>query len=221
MHIEEDDTLLFIGDSITDAGRDRADPTSLGNGYVHEIAQTLRDRANTGSGPAPGPSPRVINKGLNGNRVYDLESRWNSDVTDLRPTVVTVKIGINDTWRHFDSQLPSPVHEFEACLDRLLAGTAQTLAARLVVITPFLLPVTPEQEGWFDDLLPRTDAVLRAALGNGAQVVRADLALHRAAQEREAAELAPDGVHPSPLGHRLIADAWLAAVGSRTPDLRQ
>jgi lysophospholipase L1-like esterase len=219
MHIEEDDTLLFIGDSITDAGRDRTDSTSLGNGYVHEIAQTLRGRANAGSSPIR--SPRIINQGLNGNRVYDLESRWTTDVTDHRPTVVTVKIGINDTWRRYDSQLPSPVHEFEACLDRLLADAARTLAARLVVITPFLLPVTPEQEGWFDDLSPRTEAVLRAAQGNGAQVVRADLALLRAAREHEAAELAPDGVHPSPLGHRLIADAWLAAVDARTPDPRR
>jgi lysophospholipase L1-like esterase len=217
VHLREDDTLLFIGDSITDAGRDRTDATSLGNGYVHEIARTLRERANAGPG-APGPAPRIINKGINGNRVYDLESRWRTDVTDLRPTVVTVKIGINDTWRHYDSGLPSPVHEFEACLDRLLECTAQTLAARLVVITPFLLPVTPEQEGWFHDLAPRTDAVLRAARANGAQVVRADLALLRAVQNRKAAELAPDGVHPSPLGHRLIADAWLAAVDARTPD---
>ncbi|MFI5806102.1 SGNH/GDSL hydrolase family protein [Streptomyces sp. NPDC051561] len=214
MYLKEDDTLLFIGDSITDAGRDRADATSLGNGYVHAIAQSLRDRANNGPGGIPGPSPRVINKGLNGNRVYDLESRWATDVTELRPTVLTVKIGINDTWRRYDRQLPSPVAEFEACLDRLLADAARTLAARLVVITPFLLPVTPEQESWFDDLLPRRDAVLRAAAGNGAQVVRADLVLTRAARDREAARLAPDGVHPSPLGHRLIADAWLAGAGA-------
>ncbi|MCX5205430.1 SGNH/GDSL hydrolase family protein [Streptomyces sp. NBC_00237] len=223
MHINADDTLLFIGDSITDAGRDRTVATSLGDGYVHEIARTLRDRATAGPGPvsAPGRAPRIINKGLNGNRVYDLESRWTTDVTALRPTVVTVKIGINDTWRRYDSQLPSPVDEFEACLDRLLKGTTETLGARLVVITPFLLPVTPEQEDWFDDLLPRTDAVLRAARDNGAQVVRADLALRRAAQEREAAELAPDGVHPSPLGHRLIADAWLTEVDARTPAPRR
>ncbi|MFD3515798.1 SGNH/GDSL hydrolase family protein [Streptomyces sp. NPDC058657] len=221
MPLNEDDTLLFIGDSITDAGRDRADAVSLGNGYVHEIARTLRDRTHAGPGPTRSRSPRIINKGLNGNRVYDLASRWATDVTDLRPTVVTVKIGINDTWRHYDSGLPSPVDEFEACLDRLLAGTAQTIAARLIVITPFLLPVTPEQEGWFEDLLPRTEAVLRAALGNGAQVVRADRVLNRAAQEHTATELAPDGVHPSPLGHRLIADAWLAAFEGRTPGPRR
>ncbi|MET9657042.1 SGNH/GDSL hydrolase family protein [Streptomyces sp. NPDC006510] len=207
MHIKETDTLLFIGDSITDAGRDRTDSASLGGGYVHEIARTLH--AGAGHGPA------VINKGLNGNRVYDLEARWTTDVLDHRPNVVTVKIGINDTWRRYDRGLISPVDEFETCLDRLLADTARKLAARLVVITPFLLPVTPDQEDWFEDLTPRTDAVLRTAAANGAQVVRADLALHRAAEAKAAAELAPDGVHPSPLGHRIIADAWLAAVDSR------
>ncbi|MFB9522932.1 MULTISPECIES: SGNH/GDSL hydrolase family protein [Streptomyces] len=213
-HLTENDTLLFIGDSITDAGRDRTDPASLGDGYVHEIARTLRERADAGAGRPP----RVVNRGLNGNRVYDLEPRWAADVTDLGPTVVTVKIGINDTWRRYDRDLPSPVQEFEACLGRLLAATTRTLAARLVVITPFLLPVTPDQERWFDDLLPRTDAVLRAARAHGAQVVRADLALLHAARDHEAAELAPDGVHPSPLGHRLIADAWLAAALPLTAD---
>ncbi|MFE6496943.1 SGNH/GDSL hydrolase family protein [Streptomyces sp. NPDC057748] len=215
-HIKETDTLLFIGDSITDAGRDRTDSASLGSGYVHEIARTLHDRASGGPGPA------VINKGLNGNRVYDLEARWTTDVIDLRPTVVTVKIGINDTWRRYDRGIMSPVDEFEACLDRLLADTARKLSARLVVITPFLLPVTAEQEDWFEDLTPRTEAVLRAATANGAQLVRADLALRRAAEQHGAAELARDGVHPSPAGHRIIADAWLDAVGiaAAVPDPR-
>ncbi|MFF3782087.1 SGNH/GDSL hydrolase family protein [Streptomyces sp. NPDC001933] len=216
-HIKETDTLLFIGDSITDAGRDRTDSASLGSGYVHEIARTLHDRASGGPGPA------VVNKGLNGNRVYDLEARWTTDVIDLRPTVVTVKIGINDTWRRYDRGIMSPVDEFEACLDRLLADTARKLSARLVVITPFLLPVTAEQEDWFEDLTPRTEAVLRAATANDAQLVRADLALRRAAEQHEAAELARDGVHPSPAGHRIIADAWLDAVGfaAAVPDPRR
>lgn len=206
MHIKETDTLLFIGDSITDAGRDREDSASLGDGYVNEIARTLRARA------GDGPAPAVINRGVSGNRVYDLEARWSTDVIDHRPTVVTVKIGINDTWRLYDSRLASPVDEFEACLDRLLADTVRELSAQLVVITPFLLPVTPEQERWFEDLTPRIDAVLRAAAANGAQVVRADLAMRRAAETKEAAELARDGVHPSPLGHRIVAEAWFAAV---------
>ncbi|MET9922728.1 SGNH/GDSL hydrolase family protein [Streptomyces sp. NPDC059605] len=208
MRITEKDTLLFIGDSITDSGRDRTDPASLGDGYVHGIARTLRDRAGTG------PVPAVINRGISGHRVYDLEPRWTTDVIDHRPTVVTVKIGINDTWRRYDQELLSPVDEFEACLDRLLTETERGLSARLVVITPFLLPVTPGQEEWFEDLAPRTDAVLRTALAHNALVVRADLVLPRAAEDSSAAELAPDGVHPTPLGHRLIADAWFAEVDS-------
>ncbi|MFJ1678115.1 GDSL-type esterase/lipase family protein [Streptomyces sp. NPDC088251] len=122
MHIKDEDTLLFIGDSIADAGRDRTHSASFGSGYVQEIAQTLRARASAG----PGPGPTVINKGLDGNRVYDLESRWTTDVIDHRPTVVTVKIGINDTWRRYDRGLVSPVGEFEACLGRLLAETVRT-----------------------------------------------------------------------------------------------
>ncbi|MEU5582555.1 SGNH/GDSL hydrolase family protein [Streptomyces huasconensis] len=205
MNLTSADTLLFIGDSITDAGRDRADGTSLGDGYVERIARALRARA--GAAPAA-----VINKGLNGNRVYDLEARWATDVLAQRPTVVTVKIGINDTWRRYDRGLASPVVQFEACLDRLLAYTAQKLAARLVVVTPFLLPVAPHQERWHEDLAPRTEAVLRAARANGAEVVRADLVMARAAERHGAAALAPDGVHPSALGHDLLADAWLTAL---------
>lgn len=216
MRIKNDDTLLFIGDSITDAGRDRADSASLGAGYVHEIARTLRDRAAEG----PGPGPRVINRGISGNRVYDLETRWTTDVIDHRPTVVTVKIGINDTWRHYDSGLASPVDEFESCLDGLLADTARMMPARLVVITPFLVPVGPDQERWFDDLTPRTDAVLRAAANNGAQVVRADHVMARAVRDRQPVELARDGVHPTPLGHRLIADAWLAVADPAATEAR-
>lgn len=216
MRIKNDDTLLFIGDSITDAGRDRADSASLGAGYVHEIAQTLCDRA--AGGPRPGP--RVINRGISGNRVYDLETRWATDVIGHRPTVVTVKIGINDTWRHYDSGLASPVDAFETCLDGLLADTARRLSARLIVITPFLVPVGPDQESWFEDLTPRTDAVLRAAANNGAQVVRADQVMARAVRDRQPAELARDGVHPTPLGHRLIADAWLAVADPAAADAR-
>ncbi|MCQ4205598.1 GDSL-type esterase/lipase family protein [Streptomyces longispororuber] len=208
MHFTHDDTLLFIGDSITDAGRDRTDGSSLGNGYVSEIARSLRERAEST------PGPRILNRGVNGHRVYDLEARWTTDVIDEKPTVLTVKIGINDTWRRYDRGVLSPVAEFHACLDRLLADTTRRLSPRLVVITPFLLPVEPGQEAWFEDLDPRIDAVLQAATHHEAQVVRADLVLQRAARDHAAADLAHDGVHPTPLGHRLIADAWLSAVGA-------
>ncbi|MFG2834057.1 SGNH/GDSL hydrolase family protein [Streptomyces zaomyceticus] len=201
MRFTRDDLLLFIGDSVTDTGRDREDPASLGDGYVRMIAEAL---------PCPAT---VVNQGVNGHRVRDLEARWATDVLAFAPSVVTVLIGINDTWRRYDRGLLSPVPEFEASLGRVLTLVEEKCAARLFVMTPFLLPAGPEQETWFEDLAPRTDAVLRAATARGATVVRTDLALLRAAEEHGTAALAPDGVHPSPLGHRVIARAWLEAAG--------
>ncbi|MFI6940048.1 SGNH/GDSL hydrolase family protein [Streptomyces sp. NPDC050418] len=215
MHFTDSDTLVFIGDSITDAGRDRTDPSSLGNGYVNEIARTLNARAATGH--KADPAPRIINRGVNGHRIRDLAPRWTTDVLDHRPTHVTVKIGINDTWRRYDRGLLSPVPEFRAALDRLLDLTARHTTARLTVITPFLLPVRPDQHAWFEDLQPRTEAVLRAAADHKARIVRADLVLEQAARHHAAAELAHDGVHPTPLGHRLIADAWLSTAEAVSP----
>jgi lysophospholipase L1-like esterase len=203
------DRLLFAGDSITDSSRDRTDPASLGKGYVQRIADRLGD------------GPVVLNKGLNGNRIYDLEARWTTDVLAERPTVLTVKIGINDTWRTFDRGLPSPVEKFRAAYRRLLASARQHLPAELYVITPFLLPVEPEQHEWLDDLAPRIEVAIEVATEFGARLVRADLFMPRAAEEHGAATLAPDGVHPSPLGHRLLAEAWLATAGAPVEEVHR
>ncbi|EMD23029.1 SGNH/GDSL hydrolase family protein [Amycolatopsis azurea] len=202
MKFTEADRLLFAGDSITDSSRDRADPASLGKGYVRRIADLLGD------------GPEVLNRGVNGNRIYDLEARWTTDVLAARPTALTVKIGINDTWRTFDRGLPSPIGKFRAAYTRLLASARQHLPAELYVITPFLLPVEPEQREWEGDLAPRIEAAIDVATEFGARLIRADLFMPRAAAEHGAATLAPDGVHPSPLGHRLLAEAWLAAAGA-------
>ncbi|AGM06065.1 SGNH/GDSL hydrolase family protein [Amycolatopsis keratiniphila] len=202
MRFTEADRLLFAGDSITDSSRDRTDPASLGKGYVRRIADLLGD------------GPEVLNRGINGNRIYDLEARWATDVLAARPTVLTVKIGINDTWRTFDRGLPSPIDKFRAAYSRLLAGARRDLPAELYVITPFLLPVEPEQQDWVADLAPRIEAAIEVATEFGARLIRADLFMPQAAAEHGAATLAPDGVHPSPLGHRLLAEAWLATAGS-------
>ncbi|WP_370942081.1 SGNH/GDSL hydrolase family protein [Amycolatopsis sp. cg5] len=200
----EQDRLLFIGDSITDSGRDRSDPNSLGAGYVRQIAAALN-------------APAVLNKGLNGNRIYDMKARWATDVLAERPTVVTVKIGINDTWRTFDRGLASPIDRFHAAYTSVLAQTRRHLTADLYIITPFLLPVRAEQHSWMDDLAPRIEVARELAAEFGARLVRADLIMPKAAAEHGAATLAPDGVHPSGLGHRILAAAWLDAAGVPPP----
>jgi acyl-CoA thioesterase I len=199
MELQDVGTIVFTGDSVTDCGR-RADPRGIGDGYVRMIEQELG-----------GPPPRIVNTGLSGDRLVDLERRWPDEVVAHHAGLVSVLIGINDTWRHFDRRLTSPVPEFEARYDRLLAGLD---GSRLVLVEPFVLPVMPDQEDWRPDVEERIRVVHRMAARHGAVLVPADRELRKLAEEVGAATLAADGVHPTPAGHRALAEVWLDTVRS-------
>lgn len=196
--------LVFAGDSITDAGRDRTDPGSLGDGYVSLVADALS---------SADADVAVLNAGISGNRVRDLERRWSADVLTQEPDVLTLFIGINDTWRRFDADDPTTVEAFEEGYRRLLASLDGDAAPRLIVMEPYLLPVREDQEAWLEDLDPKRGVVRRLAAERGATLVPLHELLSAEAQTYGAAELAPDGVHPTPLGSRIIADAWLRSSG--------
>ncbi|MFC8721041.1 SGNH/GDSL hydrolase family protein [Kitasatospora sp. NPDC057198] len=194
-------TVLFQGDSITDAGRDRTRPDHLGHGYAALIAPAL-----------PG-APTVLNRGIGGDRLADLSARWDTDTLAHRPDLVSLLIGVNDTWRHHDSGLPSPVDAWEDEYRELLRRLHAHCAPRLVLIEPFLVPVTPEQWTWRGDLDPRIHAVRRLAAEHDALLLAADGLLNQAARTAgDPALITLDGVHPTPLGHGLLADAWLSLV---------
>jgi len=91
-------TILFQGDSITDAGRKRNHNESLGDGYVMMTAAWL-------SALYPEYHLKFFNRGIAGNRVRNLRSRWKKDCLDLRPDLVSVLIGINDiNWKATSSE---------------------------------------------------------------------------------------------------------------------
>lgn len=192
--------MSFIGDSITDAGRDRTDPGSFGDGYVSLLAPELQ------AGGA-----EVLNLGIAGDRAVDLAARWASDLMPTAPQVLTVYVGINDVWRRFDSDDPTPTEWFEQTLRALLASAVDAFDPVLILMEPYLLPVRDEQRGWLEELDEKRAAVRRLAVEFGAQLVPLHEVLTAAAEGRDAAELAPDGVHPFPEASRLIADAWRTA----------
>jgi acyl-CoA thioesterase I len=190
--------VLFIGDSTTDCGRRDDAPDYLGDGYVRLVAATLLDR-------------HVINVGINGNRVIDLRDRWNIDVVQQHPDILTVYIGINDTWRRYDSNDPTSETEFEATYRACLADVGG--ASRLILMEPFVAAVTADQQRWHEDLDPKRAVVAKLAAEFGAGFVPLQAVLDVAIAEHGAAAIAADGVHPTELGHRLIADAWLEVAG--------
>ncbi|MEV6343583.1 SGNH/GDSL hydrolase family protein [Actinoplanes sp. NPDC051851] len=190
-------TVVFTGDSVTDCGR-RDDPDGLGDGYVRFLAA------------APALSgTRVVNTGVGGDLSSDLAARWDDDVLAHSPALVSILIGINDVWRRYDGAgRVTGVDRFEAALRGMLATLGP--ATRVVLIEPFVLPVDAGQERWEAEDLGAKRAVVRSlAAAPGAAFVPAQSALSSAGP---AHELARDGVHPTVRGHRVIAQAWLAAV---------
>lgn len=193
--------LVFIGDSITDAGR-RNDPAQpLGGGYVKLVAENLA---------AIGDDRVVINRGISGDRAVDLEARWGEDALDLRPSLLSIYVGINDVWRRYDSDDATSVEAFEETYRRLLERAIDSGVERIILLEPFVTPVDDAQQAWHEDLDPKRAVVARLALEFAAGFIPLHTILTVAAETHGAAAIADDGVHPTPLGHQLIADAWLA-----------
>jgi lysophospholipase L1-like esterase len=190
---------VFIGDSVTDCGRSIETP--YGDGYVFDIVNSGR------------LSGSIINVGTSGHRLIDLENRWNKDVLAHQPTLVSVAIGINDTWRRYDDNDPTSVEDFEERYRRVLNTTKAEGNPQLVLCEPFLLEVRDEMNAWREDLDPKIAVVHKMATEFGAKLVPFDQHFKAISKEMAMAELADDGIHPSKLGHQIMADLWLRIVG--------
>jgi acyl-CoA thioesterase-1 len=208
MLIEDNAVILFQGDSITDAGRVREDTDNLGMGYPLLAASWF-------SALYPAKRVRFINRGISGNRAADLVARWQEDCLDLLPSWVSILIGINDTWRRYDSNDPTTAAAFEANYRSILTHTCESLpGTRLLLLEPFVLPTPADRVAWREDLDPKIAAVRRLAREFNALYVPLDGLFAAASVQREPSFWAADGVHPTAAGHALIAQAWLKAVGA-------
>jgi lysophospholipase L1-like esterase len=127
------ETILFIGDSITDCGR-RGPNAPLGDGFAKMVAEMYAIRQ-------PAKAVRFINKGIGGQTVADLQERWTDDVLDQEPDTLVMMIGINDLHRTI-AQSPAavPAERFAKLYDEVMARTAKTLPrCRVILVDPFYI----------------------------------------------------------------------------------
>jgi lysophospholipase L1-like esterase len=201
--------LLFIGDSITDCGRGRplGQRGQLGAGYVSLVDSLL-------GAVIPEAPIRVLNTGLSGNRVIDLEARWQSDVLDLQPNWLSVMIGINDVWRQFDGAPGEKQVDpslFESIYRNLLDQTLSTLDGGLVLITPYYLETNREDP--MRKLMDVYGDMTKKLAGEfDALLVDAQAAFDRYLTVSPTQSLCSDRVHPNGVGHMIIARAFLQAL---------
>lgn len=205
-------TLLFQGDSITDAGRSREaageanSQPALGNGYAWLAAsQLLVDR--------PGDGMKIFNRGISGNRVPDLAARWQAECIDLEPNVLSILIGVNDIWRTFDSGDKGTAEIYEEGYHALIKQTKAALPeATLVICEPFVLRCGAVKDDW----LPKFDGyragAKRVAEQAGAIFVPFQTMFDEASKIAPAERWAKDGVHPSADGAALMAHTWRRVV---------
>jgi lysophospholipase L1-like esterase len=200
---QKDARILFQGDSITDGKRGRdLDPNHiLGHGYVFIIA------ARHG---AAFPERRLtfLNRGVSGNTVNDLAGRWQQDTLDLKPDLLSILIGVNDSGKGV------PLDQFEQVYDKLLGDTrAANPGVRVVLCAPFMLPVGQRQGGeWNADIKRRQEVVEKLAHKYHAALVRFQPMFDAACQRAPAEYWIWDGVHPTYAGHQLMADEWERVV---------
>lgn len=202
---KQGDIVLFQGDSITDVGRVRDVHTDLGRGYPLMTAALL-------ASAYPDMQLTFLNRGISGNRVKDLQARWDQDCLALQPNWVSIYIGINDCWRRYDRNDPTSLEQFERGYRELLVRTKETLDAKLILIEPFVLPVPDDRKMWREDLDPKITVVRELAREFNALLIPLDGLFAQASMTAPPSYWAPDGVHPSAAGHALIAKAWLNAV---------
>lgn len=198
---------VLIGDSITDCGRrDCAD--RIGNGYVRMVRDWLL-------ASRPVSAPEIVNQGISGNKVTDLQARWVEDVLALKPALVSIKIGINDVWHGLGGKNNgTPLDKFAAVYAEILEQLKKELPeTQIVLCEPSVIwPPAPE-EG--NDVLQPYIGVVRdlAEKFKATSLVPLHGAFEKARQARPDIAWAPDGVHPSSSGHMLIAREWLASLG--------
>jgi lysophospholipase L1-like esterase len=192
--------VLFQGDSITDGNRGRsADPNHiLGHGYVFIIA------ARQGSA-FPEAQVDFMNRGVSGNTVRDLQKRWAKDTLELKPDLLSVMIGVNDSSKNV------PLDEYEKTYDQLLADARQqNPKLKLVLCAPFV----KHKDGPVpDDIVARQKIVAKLAQKYGAALVEFQKIFDQATTNQVAADYwIWDRVHPTYRGHQLMADEWERVV---------
>lgn len=210
MQIKANQTILFIGDSITDCGRRDAN-APLGSGYVKMFSDMLITRH-------PRKNITVINKGIGGDTVPGLQSRWADDVIRNKPDWLSIKIGINDLHRTFQKEAPQvPPPLYEETYDDILQRTRAALPkCKLLLIDPFYISTDAAPTSTRHDVLKLLPQYLRIVKAMSKKYRTLHIKTHELYQQllktHEPDTFCPEPVHPNATGHLVIADAVYAAV---------
>ena len=209
---ESGNTILFQGDSITDAGRERErelpnSGPSFGGGYAFLAASYLLNAM-------PEKQLTIYNRGISGNKVFQLADRWDKDCLDLNPDVLSILIGVNDYWHKRNGKYEGTVEIYENDYMKLLERTQKALPdIKLVLCEPFyVLDTIAVDETWVEPMKQYQAAAKRVSEAFDTLWVPFQTVFDEAIKYAPGKYWTGDGVHPSMAGAQLMAEAWLKVV---------
>ena len=191
--------IVFQGDSITDAGRDKRNYHDMGNGYPKFTSQQLRDMF-------PDVDFEFINQGISGNRTCQLFDRLYLDAIAFNPDIITVLIGVNDIWhRYGDGKIETTDEQIETNYRAILNRLKKQTNAKIVMLAPYLLD--SKDVDYMRDDLERVLTIERklAAEFADAFVPLDELFAEAVKTQPEPLFYSNDGVHPNQNGAQFIA----------------
>ncbi|MBO5065735.1 MAG: SGNH/GDSL hydrolase family protein [Clostridia bacterium] len=210
LELKENDVILFQGDSITDGNRGRSSDLNHvhGHGYQYIIASEMyADNLNK--------NIEVYNRGNSGDRICDLYGRWIEECLNLKPTILSVLIGVNDIVFNWNNNSGSDPERYEKIyrylLDEVKEKNPETL---IVIMEPFFGDKEePELDAFFKEHIGGYQkAAKKIAEEYGAVFVPLQDLFDEYAQKTDVFNLLWDGVHPTTCGHQLIARRWKECV---------
>lgn len=191
--------ILFLGDSITDAGRFN-DPEGLGTGYVRLVKEALKEDI-------------VINKGVSGERTNEILKRLNNDVLTNDFETIFILAGINDVWFHFASPYKTTTtiikNNYEMIINEVKKNKPD---AKIVMLSPFAYQSEKFYEKWFVFLNETIDLIKSLAKKHQAKYLNLQEVLNKNLTKYKKDELLHDGVHPTEIGHQIIRDEILKII---------
>lgn len=203
--------ILFQGDSITDAGRNYQDGTSLGLGYPYFVSAQM--------GCEHPDEYTFWNRGISGNRIVDVYARIKADILNLKPDYMSILIGVNDVWHEIEVQNGVSDEKFEKFYCMLIEEILEELPdIKIMIMEPFVLeasatsstPDQPERWSTFNAGVRAKAAIARrvAEKYNLAFMELQDK-LDKLCETAPASYWLGDGVHPTHIGHHFLKNEWL------------
>lgn len=213
--------FLFQGDSITDGNRGRdADPNHImGHGYAFAVASRVgADFSESGF--------TFYNRGISGNKISDLQKRWQTDTLDLKPDVLSILIGINDT--HTLVNKPDEATSIEAFekIYRDLLTESRRLNSQLILVLglPFAFLGSRTKEKWAfwqEDTLKRQVIIRKLAAEFNAILLDYQSLFDKIIKKPNLEYWIWDGIHPSVFGHEMMARLWIKEVSKQLKFLKK